>query len=203
MEKKSGIHALLSSAVIYNLFQRLVGAEAVRREVVARFIRPRPGDRVFDIGCGTGEWYPFLGPVNYEGIDASADYITSAQRKFPTGRFTCARIELRPADSTSAVDIAIAIGVLHHLSDKESAHLVRVGAAALKKGGRFITLDPCFDMSQSAWARFIIRRDRGKNIRTVAGYTALASPVFSAVQPTLWLDPLRIPYTYCVLECVK
>lgn len=203
MEKKSGAHALLSNASIYNLFQKFVGAEQVRRKVVAEFIRPRPNDRVLDIGCGTGEWYPLLGPVDYEGIDASADYIASAQLKFPTGKFTCARVESRPIDPTFAIDIAIAIGVLHHLPNEDSEHLVRVAAASLKPGGRLITLDPCFDKSQNTWARFVIRHDRGKNVRTLAGYTALASAAFSSVQPTLWLDPLRIPYTYAILECTK
>lgn len=203
MEKKSGAHALLSNTSFYNLFQKFVGAEQVRRKVVTEFIRPRPNDRVLDIGCGTGEWYPLLGPVDYEGIDASADYIASAQRKFPTGKFSCARIESRPIDPTSAVDIAIAIGVLHHLPNEHSDHLVRVAAASLKPGGRLITLDPCFDERQNTWARYVIRHDRGKNVRTLAGYIALASAAFPSVQSTLWLDPLRIPYTYGILECTK
>jgi SAM-dependent methyltransferase len=203
MEKKSGLHAPLSSAAVYDLFLRLIGGDAVRRQVVARFIRPRPGDRVLDIGCGTGEWYPLLGRVDYAGFDACEEYIEAARRKFPSGRFSCARVETRPTDPNAAADIAIAIGVLHHLSNEDSAHLIRVAAAALKAGGRLITLDPCFDESQSARARFVIRRDRGKNVRTLAGYSALANRAFSSVEATLWLDPLRIPYTYGILECTK
>ena len=203
MEKKSGLHAPLSSATIYDLFLRLIGGDAVRRQVVARFIRPQPGNRVLDIGCGTGEWYPILGSVDYAGFDACEGYIEAAKRKFPSGCFTCARVETRPTDPDRAADIAIAIGVLHHLTNEDSAHLIRVAAAALKPGGRLITLDPCFDESQSAWARLVIRRDRGKNVRSLSGYKALAGRAFSSVQPTLWLDPLRIPYTFGILECTK
>lgn len=203
MEKTSGLHAPLSSAAIYDLFLRILGGDAARRKVVKQFIRPLAGDRVLDIGCGTGEWYPLLGPVDYTGFDACQDYIDAARRKFPSGRFTCARIETRSTAPNIAVDITIAIGVLHHLSNQDSAHLIRVAAATLKPGGRLITLDPCFDERQSALARFVIRRDRGKNVRTLQGYTDLAGLAFSNVQSTLWLDPLRIPYTFGILECKK
>ena len=203
MEKNSGLHSLLSSSSVYNFFQSMIGSDATRRQVVTRFIHPRPGDRVLDIGCGTGEWYPLLGPVDYIGFDAYSPYIETARNRYPSGKFVCARVEAGATQFWSQCDIVIAIGVLHHLSNHESSSLIEIAADALKPGGRLITLDPCFDVRQGFASRWIIGCDRGKNVRTVAGYQELAKSHFSKIAPTLWLNPLRIPYTYCILECAK
>lgn len=203
MEKNSGLHSLLSSSSVYNFFQRMIGSDATRRQVITRFIHPRPGDRVLDIGCGTGEWYPLLGPVDYIGFDAYSPYIETARNRYPSGNFMCARVEAGAPQFGGQCDIVIAIGVLHHLSNHDSSSLIEIAADSLKPGGRLITLDPCFDVSQGFASRWIIGCDRGKNVRTLTGYQELAKSHFRKIAPTLWLNPLRIPYTYCILECAK
>jgi SAM-dependent methyltransferase len=203
MEKKTGLHSALSIPLLYNLFQRMVGAERVRRKVVDELIRPHAGDRVLDIGCGTGEWYPFLGRVDYHGFDACLDYILTARENHPTGKFTCQVISEHSLEQSGQFNIALAIGILHHLDDKEASQLFALAQKALKPGGRLITLDPCYDQRQSRMAKWIISCDRGKNTRREQDYVTLAGVGFSQIKPNLWLHPLRIPYTYCILECQK
>jgi hypothetical protein len=98
------------------------------------------------------------------------------------------------------MDIAVAIGVLHHMDDSAARELFLLACGSLKAGGRFITLDPCFENGQNPLARFLISRDRGQNVRTQVGYEKLVPPgcriTRSIVRHKNW-----IPYTHCLLEC--
>lgn len=203
MEKKTGIHALFSFPPFYNLFQNLVGAIRSRRYFTRRFVRSRKGDRVIDIGCGTGEMLPFLGDVDYQGFDLDPQYIEKAKIKFPGGSFFCSEINREALKGVRPFDIALAIGVLHHLSDDQADDLFQIAFLALKPGGRLLTVDPCFDERQSGLARFIIGADRGMNVRTASGYSRLASKIFPKVKSVVRPRPLRIPYTHTILECEK
>ena len=98
-------------------------------------------------------------------------------------------------------DLVLATGVLHHLTDAEAVDLFRVAHAALKPGGRLVTLDGCFSPGQSFVARQMLKNDRGQYVRDEAGYLALARQVFVEVTPTVTTDLLRIPYTHLVMEC--
>ena len=48
---------------------------------------------VLDIGCDTGKLKDLLGEASYLGIDARAEAIEAAKRRFPQLRFICARAE--------------------------------------------------------------------------------------------------------------
>lgn len=102
-----------------------------------------------------------------------------------------------------AFDVAIAIGVLHHLDDDEAGDLFTLAFRSLVAGGRLISLDGCLLDRQSFIARFLIRHDRGRNVRSPAGYVALASRVFGSIKTKVEHDGLRIPYTHFVMECTK
>ncbi len=203
MEKKTGVHAIFSFPPIYNLFQNLVGAIRSRRYFAENFIRPRAGNRVLDIGCGTGEMFPFLGKVDYHGFDLDPGYIEKAKTKFPHGSFICSEISRESLGSLQPFDIAIAVGVIHHLNDTQAGELFNIASLSLKPGGRLLTVDPCFDKRQSGLARLILSQDRGKNIRSESEYFRLASAAFPKVKSTIRLRPLRIPYTHIILECEK
>jgi hypothetical protein len=90
---------------------------------------------------------------------------------------------------------------LHHLADDEALALLRLARAALKPGGRFVTFDGCLVDGQSAFARFLLRRDRGRFVRHRDDYLRLASRVFPNVTASVRHDLLRLPYTHIILEC--
>ena len=54
------LRAVLSSPVVFDVFQNLVGADGFRRKYVREFIHPAPGARILDIGCGTGAILTYL-----------------------------------------------------------------------------------------------------------------------------------------------
>ncbi len=193
---------ILAKPGVYSSFARLIGARRGRQLYIERHIRPRPGDRILDIGCGPADILEALPQVEYYGFDLSPDYIASARARFGArGHFFVETVNLALLEKYVGFDIVLATGVLHHLSDPEASALFRIARAALKAGGRLITLDGCFSEGQSFVARQLLSRDRGQFVRDEAGYVTLARSVFSKVQPFLTTELLRIPYTHIVLEC--
>src|SRR5579864_5856211 len=71
----------LGNHSVYRLFRRLTGSARVNREFVERYVRPREGDDVLDVGCGPGDVFELLQEVRYVGIDFSEDYIAAARRR--------------------------------------------------------------------------------------------------------------------------
>ena len=196
------IKDILSLARAYSSFARLVGAERARRLYVQRYIRPRAGDRVLDIGCGPADIIEALPAVDYHGFDLSADYIASARKRFGSkGQFHVEAVNAELVKRYAGFDLVIATGVVHHLTDQEAVDLFRVAYAALKPGGRLVTLDGCFEARQSFFARTMLRNDRGKYVRDEQAYVALARQVFSDITPIMTTDLLRIPYTHLIMEC--
>lgn len=171
------------------------------RQLVAHY-GLKPGDRVLDIGCGPADILEALPPVEYHGFDLSADYIEAARKRFGgRGTFHVEAVDAEQVKQYAGFDLVLATGVVHHLTDAEALDLFRVAAAALKPGGRLVTLDGCLVEGQSPVARWLLKRDRGQFVRGQAAYLALARAVFSKVQPTVTTGLLRIPYTHLVMEC--
>jgi SAM-dependent methyltransferase len=199
-----GVYSLLKSPALYNAVQRLLVNGDTRQRLVDDHIRPEDGSRVLDIGCGPGAMLPYLGRVDYIGIDPEPVYIDLAQaRHGRQGTFTCAGVDDIGGWYEGGFDRVIAIGVLHHLDDASAAMLFDAAARALKPGGRLVTSDPVWRSGQNLVARILIGLDRGKSVRSEDGYRALAEASFRCVEAILRPDFMRIRYENCVLVCEK
>lgn len=199
----TGLRAVLSSPIAYDLFQDIMGADSGRRELVLNHIRPHIGSRILDIGCGTARILDYLPIVEYYGFDQSQIYINAAVRRYGgRGRFHCALVEQTIIDRIEPFEVVIATGLLHHLDDIQAGALINLAYSALCKGGRLVTIDPCFAPDQNFIARYLVSRDRGQHIRNLDGYAALAKHAFGnvtgIVRHRTWP-----PYTHCILECTK
>lgn len=199
----TGFRAALSSPMIYDFFQNIMGARSARSEFVREHVRPLPGYRILDIGCGTAKILDYLPDVEYYGFDLSQQYIDEAALRYGTrGHFNCALVEQAMLDHLKPFDIVLAIGVGHHLDDEQAGGLMSLACSALREGGRLVTIDPCYADDQNPVSRFLVSRDRGQNVRDLAGYFALAKSVFAdtvaQVRHRAW-----IPYTHCIMECTK
>ncbi len=79
----TGIRAILSHPLVYEALQSLMGADKGRARMVRDYVRPFPGMRILDLGCGTAEILGSLpADITYVGYDMSGQYITAAQKKF-------------------------------------------------------------------------------------------------------------------------
>jgi SAM-dependent methyltransferase len=193
---------VLSVPAAYELLQRALGSRRVREEYVHRHVRPMAGDRVLDIGCGPGDILDYFPAVTYFGVDPSAAYIASATRRFGgRGKFSVLGVDELEPKELGEFDLVIAKGVLHHIDDDQARRLFDVAAQVLAPVGRVVTLDPCFADGQSPLSRFVVRQDRGANVRTEGGNVELAREYFTEVKATVHHRLLRIPYTHVILDC--
>jgi cyclopropane fatty-acyl-phospholipid synthase-like methyltransferase len=197
------IRSVLEFPWAYQLFFDTIGASERSRILVQDYIRPKPGDRVLEIGCGPGTILPYLPRLDYIGFDVSPKYISKAAQRFPEAKFVCERVSQYTLPHEAYFDIVLALGIVHHLDDSEATDLFRIGQTALKAGGRMITLDGCYTPTQSETKRYLLSRDRGQFVRTQDDYVKLAEKWFTTIEPHLREDLLRIPYTHLILECVR
>lgn len=204
---RGGIRRILELAWVYAAFRSVLWPANSQRTFVAECIPAASGSRILDIGCGTGSILDYLPRViDYTGYDLNPKYITRAQQRHgKRGRFHCADITAQsaPQIASDGFDIILAIALVHHLNDAEAHTLCMSAFAQLRPGGVFIAFDPVYAHGQSPIARYIISRDRGRAVRSAAGYRALAEPIFDRVEHQIRTDLLRIPYTHFIMHCRK
>lgn len=195
------LRRFLARPGFYRLFRNLLFGKRGRQVLLDEFIRAKAGDRLIDIGCGPGVMLDDLPEVDYVGIDIEERYITRARRLYGRrGRFLLGTAGLDGIDLRGDRDIALAIGVLHHLTDDEARGLLAAARKALRAGGRLITFDNCYTPDQSRFARLVIDLDRGQFVRTREAYEGLIAEVFPRRRVVVRHDLLRIPYTHIICE---
>lgn len=196
-----GIRSILSHPFFYSGFQSLMGAHASRTRFTSNYVKPVKGMRILDVGCGPADIFAYLPETIYFGFDISQDYINRARLHFGSkAEFSCKHLTLEDIQKLPPFDVVLALGLLHHLNDDEATDIMRLARSALKPGGRLLTIDPCWDVSQSLAAKILIKNDRGQNVRDRAGYENLTKSVFNVTQSNV-VHTKWIPYTHCVMQC--
>lgn len=201
----SGVRSILSHPSVYALLQTIMGADQARRDFTRDFIKPFPGMKILDIGCGPADILAYLPDhVEYWGFDISDVYIDQARTRFVArqAHFFNEQLEREHLSQLPHFDLVLASGLLHHLDDEPARDIMQLSATALGDGGKLLTIDPCFTPDQSMLSRFLVSNDRGQNVRVKAEYEALAASTFPKrsvqVRHRAW-----IPYTHCIMECWK
>ena len=205
MQCDSGLVGWLKVPFLYNAFQGAIGGNVLRQRLIQNHVRAKPRDKVIDIGCGPAQTLQLLPDVTYVGLDTNDAYIAFARRTYGSlGTFVIGDTDsVRHDPLFKDADIVVAIAVLHHLGDEEATQCINFAYDALKKGGRFISHDPCWIPNQRSFSKWIMSVDRGRNIRTEQQYRELAAKAFKKVDTWVDMKPMRIPYVTIVLECEK
>lgn len=205
-EIRSGLRRVLSNPWVYGLAQGLLGASSAQKKIINNFIRPFSGMALLDVGCGPAEILSGLPEdVRYLGFDADPLYIASAKKRFGNrGHFFQGYVSTANIEAIGVVDLVMAFGVLHHLEDDEVRDLSGLAYQVVREGGRFLTIDPCFEEGQHWLSRYLISKDRGQNVRPAQEYEALIKDNGAwDTHVQVRHDLLRVPYTHVIIECTK
>lgn len=137
------------AAPFYDLYCRAVGLGQGFREQTLQTAAIRPGEKILDVGCGTGVLTRLAcdaaGPAGSAlGIDPTRNMIRiakeNAQRLGSRAEFKVAAIEKLPLEHSS-FDVVLSSLMLHHLSPDLKREGLQEVYRVLKPGGRFVAVD--------------------------------------------------------------
>jgi SAM-dependent methyltransferase len=119
-------------------YQRFMGRYSDRlAHEFARTAGVSPGERVVDVGCGTGALTVVLadlvGPDHVAGADPSEPFVEQARARIPGADLRVASAEALPFDDDT-FDVALSQLVFHFVSDPAAS--VREMARVTRPGGR-------------------------------------------------------------------
>ena len=103
---------------------------------VLSMLDPKPGERILDVGCGTGQLTAQLMEAGAEvvGLDQSAEMLERASANCPGARFLLGNAAAFQVDAQ--FDAVFSNAALHWVHDARGA--AQSIAAVLKSGGRFV-----------------------------------------------------------------
>ena len=103
---------------------------------LVEMLAPRPGERILDAGCGTGQLTAEIARsgASVTGADRSSAMLEEARRQFPAIPFVVADLTCLPW--REAFDAVFSNAALHWVRDAAAAAASM--ASALKPGGRFV-----------------------------------------------------------------
>ena len=198
------LERVLGRPQVYQATQWLWYRRGQQLKYILDWVKPRPGHRILDIGCGPATILDYLPDVTYIGYDPNPRYISFAKDRFGSrGDFRCGLLTEIPARERQTFDLVLANGVMHHLSDAELRSTVALAHEALKPGGRLVTRDGCLEAGQSWLVRLLLRNDRGAFVRSQEGYETQLRTCFPTVRAVIVRDALRLPYSLLHFEATK
>ncbi|GAB3552138.1 class I SAM-dependent methyltransferase [Spirosoma fluminis] len=105
---------------------------------VLNLLKPQPGERILDLGCGTGELTAqiALSGADVIGLDASAAMIANARQSFP--RLSFQQGDARQFVTDQPFDAVFSNATLHWIDETEQPKVLTNVFTALKAGGRFV-----------------------------------------------------------------
>ncbi len=87
-QRISGAYRLITVPAIHKGLMFWLGADTAITRYVNEILRPAPGMKMLDVGCGPASILAYLPPLDYTGIDLNEKHIAYARRLYgDRGRF--------------------------------------------------------------------------------------------------------------------
>jgi len=158
------------------------------RELIATRLHGMPNLHMLDVGCGIGEFHPFVRGMfgRICGTDVSAASIAQARIRNPEVQYEAYLGETLPYDS-AAFDLSIAICVMHHVPPPQWVGFLREMRRVVRSGGLVCLIEhnPLNPLTRLAVARcefdrdaVLLRANRTRALMADAGLHEIRSHYF-------------------------
>ena len=183
---------ILKHPLIYNFLQNMLSKKRSSSLFINKYLKPHNGDRILDLGCGTGRLLNLLPDnISYTGIDISEKYIHHARNNFGIrGEFIHGDILEVDCTLLGPFDLVIARGFFHHVEDSVINILWEHLKPSLSGNVRLVSIDGCYAEGQHFISKFFLDIDRGNYIRTEKEYVNILNCSFNKVESILRDDPI-------------
>jgi SAM-dependent methyltransferase len=199
-QRITGLYQAIRSPSIYKGLMFALGADNAIRRYVNEVLKPTPGIKMLDVGCGPANILAYLPPLDYTGIDLNEKHVALARELYGTrGRFIVGNAADDLRQDEGSFDLINVSALLHHLDDAEAISLFASLKRLLKPDGRIVTIDNVWLPGQRAAVKLMNNLDSGLNIRTPEGYVGLLNGLGFDVQTLVFHDLLRIPYDHIIM----
>lgn len=132
---------------LYDPLQKLLGADALRREILLR-AELVPGQKVLDIGCGTGSFLTLIGELHPEveivALDPDPKALARARQKCAQ-RALAVQLDQGFSDALpypdACFDGVFSTFMFHHLASEQKQQTLAEARRVLRPGGSLHLLD--------------------------------------------------------------
>ena len=202
-QRKNQIYNFINNPLIYKIIQRIMSGTSFRNNIIKKNIT-KSNLKILDIGCGPAQILEHIPQCNYYGYDIDQRSIQYAKKKYyqKNYRFYCKKFNKTEVKKLPKFDYVSFFGILHHLSNKEADKMLTLCKQIMKKNSILLTEDPILVEKQNPIAKFLIKKDRGTNVRKKKEYINLLKKHFKKVKNKV-THQFFIPYTWFTTICSK
>ena len=202
-QRKNQIYNFINNPLIYKIIQGVMSGTSFRNSIIKKNIT-KSNLKILDIGCGPAQIIEHLPQCDYYGYDIDQRSIQYAKKKYyqKNFHFYCKKFNKTELKRLPKFDFIIFFGILHHLSNKEVYEILKLCKKIMKKNSKLLTEDPIFLENQNPIAKFLIKKDRGLNVRKKREYLALLKNHFKKIKNKV-THQYFIPYTWITKICSK
>lgn len=199
-QRITGLYGAITVPAVYRALMFALGTAKSKSRYVHEVLKPWPGMKMLDVGCGPAHILDYLPNLDYTGIDLNEKHIAYARERYgDRGRFIVGNAADDLNQEAASFDLVNASALLHHMSDDECKLLFQSLKPLLKRDGRIVTFDNVWLPKQRIVVKMINALDSGLNIRTPERYVSLLNNLSLNVETRIFHDLLRIPYDHFVM----
>ncbi len=202
-QRKSSIYNLINNPLVYKIIQKVMSGTSLRANIVRNYIKKK-NVKILDIGCGPAEILENISDCEYYGYDIDSRSIKYARKKYvkKNYHFYNKKFDKNEIKKLPTFDYIIFFGILHHLEEKEIFTLLTLCKKKMKRDCKLLTEDPILVNDQNIFAKYLIKKDRGKNVRKKKEYLSILKKHFKNVQSKITHQTF-VPYTWFTTVCRK